>query len=465
MSTVEPSSPLASLPDTKSRTDRSPDPAERGIDGRDVAAPLRGGLDGGSQRRLIPVGHACIDRAGASPHGVAEQPDEGGVGAQDGTGAVERRDGHRGGVEEAGEPHLGGAQVLRRLLARRAADHQRPRRTRHPVLREGDAVQQPHRQALAAAALEIDVELLGLHLARRARHGRQHGGAIPGQDVAELQPAGPDLGQIVVQPFGQRGVEIGQATVGLGREEACGRVVEEVDRVLEFLEHVLVPLALARHIGDAPQDGALAADPVERADFDPVPADRRDPVEGRRQADLLRGPAVIARRLGKTIDGLRNLGRPGEQPLHGAELAHVRRARHGEVGLVGVEEARITFRDQKPLAAGIGDQLGQIVAGRLPGELQHADGVEEQRAQPDDGEDRQQPERETTCLLLRQNRIRGGGCHEQHRDGQDQQRTAGSLRAINRRQRSLRHVEPRPTALQRSELTPQHDDGPRPAPV
>ena len=73
-----------------------------------------------------------------------------------------------------------------------------------------------------AAGLEVDVEDLGLHVARHRRQRGQQCRALAGQDVVELGAAGADLGEIVVEPVGERGIEVADMAVGLGREKPAG---------------------------------------------------------------------------------------------------------------------------------------------------------------------------------------------------------------------------------------------------
>ena len=73
-------------------------------------------------------------------------------------------------------------------------------------------------------------------------------------DVADVRRARLELGEVDADPFGERGVQIADAPVGLEREEAGRRVVEIVDGVLQLLKNVLLVLALARDVGDEPAD-------------------------------------------------------------------------------------------------------------------------------------------------------------------------------------------------------------------
>ena len=81
-----------------------------------------------------------------------------------------------------------------------------------------------------------------------AQRGQQRR-AVAGDDVGELEAAGADLGEILIEPIGERGVEIDDVALGIDGEEAGRRVIEIVDGVLQLLKDVLLPLALAGHVG------------------------------------------------------------------------------------------------------------------------------------------------------------------------------------------------------------------------
>ena len=97
--------------------------------------------------------------------------------------------------------------------SRGAVEHERARGAGRAVGAERDLVEQPHRHGAAAAGLEVDVEHLGLDVARRGRERGQQRRAVAGDDVGELETAGADLRQIVIEPVGERGVEIDDVAV------------------------------------------------------------------------------------------------------------------------------------------------------------------------------------------------------------------------------------------------------------
>src|SRR5208337_4900982 len=172
------------------------------------------------------------------------------------------------------ETHLCRAQVFLALeFAWRAVDDQRSGRTRRAVAGKGDLVDYPGRQAPAMPGLQIDVELLGLHLAWLAGHHCQHGAAVACDDVVDLELAEPELGKVEIEPFRKGGVHINDRAVAIGREEPGGSMVEIVDRMLKILKEAFVAIMLARLIGHRPDRRPLSGDAFERPYPNAVPGD------------------------------------------------------------------------------------------------------------------------------------------------------------------------------------------------
>ena len=111
---------------------------------------------------------------------------------------------------------------------------------------------------------KVDVEVLRAHLARASRKRCEKGGAVASDQVLQIHAAGACLREVIVEPAGERGVHVGDGARGVGGKEARRRVVEEVDGVLEFLEDILVALALARK--ERERWRKIAADSGARAD-------------------------------------------------------------------------------------------------------------------------------------------------------------------------------------------------------
>ena len=240
-----------------------------------------------------------------------------------------------------------------------------------------------------------------------------------------LRPPERELGEIVVEPAGERRVHIGDRAARLDREEAGRRVVEEVDRVLQLLEDVLVALALARDVGDRPQRRAAAPERVERAHPDAVPGDCALARQRRRHPQFLGAALALARRLREPVDRLRHLGRAGEQPLDQPEVGDAMGAGEGHVGFVGVEDPRIRVGDDEAVGIGVGDRLGRVVAGGLPGELQYSEGIEERREDAEHGEAGDDPGQQPDPLAGRKE-IEQADRGEQAADQQDEQGGIGA---------------------------------------
>ena len=106
--------------------------------------------------------------------------------------------------------------------------------------------------------------------------------------------AGREARKIDAQPFGERRVDVGDAALLVGGEEAGRRVVEMVDRLLQIEEEALLLGALARNVGELPGQQRLPlARHVERARPQPVPA--RAGLGAR--PDRLRQPELAVARL------------------------------------------------------------------------------------------------------------------------------------------------------------------------
>ena len=152
MVALAPSSPRGSAAETKSRAERAaPAPSSDASSGAISPLPWPAASiaarSAARSRSATPVEDRQPCLAGVGLGRRRREAREGGVGAQDRAPRVDRRDRHRGRIEDAGEAHLGGAQVLAFDLAGRAIDHQRAGRARRAVAGEGDPVQDAHRQA------------------------------------------------------------------------------------------------------------------------------------------------------------------------------------------------------------------------------------------------------------------------------------------------------------------------------
>ena len=292
---------------------------------------------------------------------------------------------------------------------------------------------EPHRQGLAAAASEIDVEGLGAHVAGGRRDGGHHGGDVRRHHVGEAQAAGADLREIVAEPGGEGRVHVDDGALGIDREEARRRMVEIVDRVLELLEHVLLALALVRHVGDRPQRRGAAVGASERPHADAIPAEIAPARRRRRDPHLLARRAPVARRLGETVDRLRDLRGADEQALDGLQIREAVAAGKHEVALVGVEDAAVVLDHDEPVGGGIGHRLGEVVAGALAAELDGTDRHREQEEHPRHAEERKQQQDQRLGALGGDEAEAQRRADEERGQEQEQPDPARALRAVDRR--------------------------------
>ena len=132
-----------------------------------------------------------------------------------------------------------------------------------------------------------------------------------------FRPPDADFGEVVIEPVRQRGVDIDEVAAGIDREEPARRMIEIFDGVLQFLEHVLLPLAVAGDVGDRPHRVfRLALALAERPDPHPQPAAMA--AVGAGDADLFLLPLALARRLEQAKHRFRHIGIADEDPLHRA---------------------------------------------------------------------------------------------------------------------------------------------------
>ena len=193
---------------------------------------------------------------------VFEQPFERGGKARIATSysaiLVHRGDRHRSVLKEPHEAHFGGALRVAALVSC-TVERQRARGAGRSIGSERNFMEEPHGYGLASAGLEIKVEDLGLHFTWRCIQRRQQRRALTRNDVPEPQRAGADLSEVVIEPGRERRVQVDNVATGIDRKEPGWRVIEIVDGVLQFLEHVLLTLALTCDVGDRPYRHARVA--------------------------------------------------------------------------------------------------------------------------------------------------------------------------------------------------------------
>ena len=152
-----------------------------------------------------------------------------------------------------------------------------------------------------------------------------------------FRPPDADFGQVVIEPVRQRRVDVDDVAGRIDREEAARRVIEIFDRVLQFLEHVLLALAVAGDVGDRPHRVfRLALALAERANPHPQPA--AVAAVGAGDADLFLLPLALARRLEQAEHRLRDVGIADEDPLDRAHVLRGRGPRQRQIGGVGIDD-------------------------------------------------------------------------------------------------------------------------------
>jgi hypothetical protein len=109
------------------------------------------------------------------------------------------------------------------------------------------------------------------------------------------------------------------------------------------------------------------------------------------------------------------------------------RARQTEIGFVGVDDPALVVDDGQALTGGVGHELGDIVAGALPGELDDADRRREQEEHPCHGEERQQAENEGLRLIAAEKAQTDDGAHQHGGQQQHQPNMARTVRPVDRR--------------------------------
>ncbi len=178
-------------------------------------------------------------------------------------------------------------------------------------------------------------------------------------------------------------------------------MIEVVDRVLQLLEHVLLPLALVRHVGDRPQRRPAPAGPRHRAHPHAVPAElpraARVAATGGSPRSRTR---LLAGGLGEAVDRLGHLRRAGEQRARPrGDRSPARAPGERQIAFVGVDDPPVVVGHHEPLARRVGHHLGEVVARALAGELDGADRQGEEEEHARHGEQREQPEDQRLRLL------------------------------------------------------------------
>ena len=376
----------------------------------------------------VALGDAGQDRAVVALEQTFEGRGETRIAAGDAADLVDGGDRHRRVLEEAHEAHF--------RRARGSAPSSRARLSTSvreapglAVSAEGHLVEQAHRQRLAGAGLEIEVEHLGFDLAGRGGERGEQRCALAGDDVGELERAGADFRQIVAEPGGERGVEIDDCACGIDREKPGRGVVEIVDGVLQFLEHVFRALAVARHVGDRPHGHfRVALGCAERAHAQAQPAAAMRRAAGK--PHLFLQPTALARGFEQAIDRFGDVGVADEHPLDRAHVVVVDRADQVEIGGIGVEHPARLVGDDDAVEGVVGERLEHRIAAVAAGKRHDAGGKREQREHADGAEHGQQRQDVGFRMVAPDIDDAGGGGDQQQRDQQHHADAAAARRAL-----------------------------------
>ncbi len=258
-------------------------------------------------------------------------------------------------------------------LAGGAIDHQRSGGAGRPVARKCDLVKNSGGQDAALPRLQVDVELLGLHVTRLTRHHRQHRAAVACDDVVDPELAKPELGKIEIEPLRESRIHIDDRSVAIGREEPGWSMVEIVDRMLQVLEEALVAVVFTRFVGNRPDRRSLSGDARERSHANAVPGDFQLSVGRRCEPNVLARTLARLRGLRQPVNGFGDLGRSRKRALDWLQVGARARAGKRAIGFIGVKNSRLTVRDQDSVWVRFHDRFCRVGSGRPCGELQRAE--------------------------------------------------------------------------------------------
>jgi hypothetical protein len=170
-------------------------------------------------------------------------------------------------------------------------------------------------------------------------------------------------------------------------------MVEIFDGMLQFLEHVLLALAVAGNVGNRPHRVfRLALAGAERPDPHPQPAAVAAFGAGAGDADFFLLPLAFARRLEQAEHRFGDIGIADEDPFHRTGVERGRRPRQRQVGGVGIDHVTAGVGDGESVMGMIGDPAHDGVVRGPIGETDDACGEREQIEQPDHRQQRQQPQ-------------------------------------------------------------------------
>ena len=201
----------------------------------------------------------------------------------------------------------------------------------------------------------------------------------------------------MTEPIRQRRVEILHPALCVSGEEARRRVVEIVDRPLQFEEGVLLTLAVAGDLLDRPghQWFAGGVDFRQCSNTDAIPEGRAvgaflPPAETAGKPDIFACRTSVPRRPRQPIDGFADFRLPGKQARHAYRHAIAQRAGKLAVLRVDIADLAVAVGNHRAERQAVDDGLGQRPALLRRRKAEQPGG---EREEAEDPNHRQQPEK------------------------------------------------------------------------
>ncbi|MBA7480165.1 hypothetical protein ES707_15612 [subsurface metagenome] len=197
-------------------------------------------------------------------------------------------------------------------------------------------------------------------------------------------------------------------------------MVEILDGVLQFLEHVLLPLAVAGDVGNRPHRiFRHALDAAERPHAHAQPAAL--PAIASCNAHLFLLALAFARGLEQAEHGLGDIGIADEDAFDRADVLPAGCAGQRKIRRVGIDHMTARIGDREAIIGKVGDAANDRVVGIAVGETDDPGGKGEQVEQPDHRQHRQHAE-DIGLSVDTAERHQGhgnphqGGSHQQHQN-------------------------------------------------
>ncbi len=259
-----------------------------------------------------------------------------------------------------------------------------------------------HGQALAVLLQHVEIER-GCPIEPRLRlYALNQGHPLAGDEVLYRDGTRPELREVDAQPVGERGIDVEYLSAAAGGEEPRGRVVEIVDRVLQFLEEALLVLPLGSDVRQLPGLERLSAPSLDRQKpgAEPVPARSsfgRRKVERPKQAEFFLSLVAVAQNVREAVDGLRGFLELRQHCLDGLHVLGFRRSGKLAIGAVRVDDAILVVGDQGAFLVTVQERARQRIGGRPRHDLYEA---YDRRNEEEDAHHRQDAEQAKDDLAV-----------------------------------------------------------------